>query len=99
MPPMTIEQFRRSLSATQPPDLAPLLRALWHDARGEWDRAHSIAQDIDDGAAAWVHAYLHRKEGDPGNAAYWYRLARQPVATEPLDAEWTRIVTTLLEET
>ena len=96
---MTIEQFRRSLSGAQPPDLAPLLRALWHDARGDWERAHSITQDIDDDSASWVHAYLHRKEGDPGNAAYWYRRARKPVATDPLDDEWSRIVSALLEPT
>ena len=97
MPQMTIEQFRRSLADAQPPDLAPLLRALWHDARGDWERAHSIAQDIDDDSASWVHAYLHRKEGDQGNAAYWYRRARKPVATDSLDDEWARIVMALLD--
>ena len=99
MPRMTIEQFRRSLSDAQPPDLAPLLQALWHDAGGDWERAHAITQDIDDDSASWVHAYLHRKEGDPGNAAYWYRRARKPVATDPLDDEWARIVLALLEQT
>jgi len=97
MPQMTIEQFRRSLAGAQPPDLAPLLRALWHDASGDWERAHSIAQDIDDDSASWVHAYLHRKEGDQGNAAYWYRRARKPVATDSLDDEWARIVMALLD--
>jgi hypothetical protein len=93
---MTLDEFRATLSGSRPPDVPPLLRALWHDAKGDWDRAHTIAQDIDDAAAAWVHAYLHRKEGDPGNAAYWYRHARRPVATDSLDAEWSRIVAALL---
>ena len=74
----------------------PLLHALWHDARGDWNKAHEIAQDVDDEAGAWVHAYLHRKENDLGNAAYWYRRARKPVATDSLAAEWERIAQFLL---
>jgi len=93
---MTLADFKATLSATEPPDVARLLQALWHDARGNWDRAHQIAQDVDDKSAAWVHAYLHRKEGDAGNAAYWYRHADQPVAGDPLDAEWDRIAGALL---
>jgi hypothetical protein len=93
---MTLADFKATLSATEPPDVAPLLQALWHDARGNWDRAHQIAQDVDDKSGAWVHAYLHRKEGDAGNAAYWYRHAGQPVAGEPLDTEWDRIAGALL---
>jgi hypothetical protein len=55
-----------------------------------------VAQEIDDESGAWIHAYLHRKEGDAENAAYWYRRARQPIASGSLDAEWTRITTALL---
>lgn len=91
---MTYDEFRASLSAAHPPAGAgPLLEALWHDARGDWDRAHAIAQDVPgaDGGAA-VHAYLHRKEGDAGYAAYWYRRAGRTVATDGLDAEWERLV-------
>ena len=85
------------LKALRSPDeLAPPLKALWHDARGDWDAAHRVAQDIDDDTGAWIHAYLHRKEGDPGNAAYWYRRARKPVASGSLDAEWDEIATALL---
>jgi hypothetical protein len=94
---VTVDEFRATLAAHHPPLVSPLLRALWHDARGDWDGAHSIAQDIDDAGAAWVHAYLHRKEGDLGNAAYWYRRADRPVATDPLETEWVRIVAALLE--
>ena len=93
---MTLDAFKATLSSATPPAVAPLLVALWHDARGEWDAAHQVAQDIDDKSGAWVHAYLHRKEGDPGNAAYWYRRADQAIATDSLDDEWARIVVALL---
>lgn len=93
---MTVHEFRDSLSSETPPALPPLLLALWHDARGEWEKAHSLAQDVDNPAGAWVHAYLHRKEGDLSNASYWYRRANQPIAKDGLDAEWTRIVSALL---
>ena len=69
---MTCEEFKKSLSDTSPPAVPALLLALWHDARGDWDRAHALAQEVDDAPGAWVHAYLHRKEGDLGNAGYWY---------------------------
>lgn len=94
---MTIEEFKLTLTKESPPaGVSPALQALWHDARGRWDEAHKIAQDIEDTTGAWVHAYLHRKEGDLNNAGYWYRQARQPVARDPLETEWTRIVTALL---
>jgi hypothetical protein len=93
---MTFEEFNATLSASDPPDGPPLLKALWHDANGDWQRAHEIAQEVEDASGAWVHAYLHRKEGDLGNAGYWYRRARQPIATDSLDEEWARIVMALL---
>jgi hypothetical protein len=94
---MTIEEFERSLtSATPPAGLSAPLAALWYDARGDWNRAHSIAQDVEDATGAWVHAYLHRKEGDQGNAAYWYRHAGRAPATGTLEEEWRQITRTLL---
>jgi len=97
---MTFEEFKASTkSATEPAEIAALpgpLRALWHDARGDWDGAHVHVQDDKGSDAAWVHAYLHRKEGDDGNAAYWYMRARQPVASGSLDAEWNEIAQQLL---
>jgi hypothetical protein len=94
---MTFIEFRDSTKNAEPPDgLAPALLALWHDARGDWETAHNTAQDIPDPTGAWIHAYLHRKEGDLSNAAYWYRRARQPEAQDSLDAEWERIATALV---
>ena len=93
---MTFEAFRNTLSDANPPAVTPALIALWHDARGDWDKAHQVAQDVDDETGAWVHAYLHRKEGDLSNAAYWYRRAHQPIAADSLEQEWARIVSALL---
>ena len=90
---MTIDDLKTSANAAA---LPPLLRALWHDARSEWDAAHQLAQTVDDADGAWVHAYLHRKEGDAGNAEYWYRRANQPIPTESLSEEWQRIAAALL---
>jgi hypothetical protein len=89
--------FRASLRDAAPePSLSPPLAALWWAAKGNWDKAHQIVQDESTAEAAWVHAYLHRVEGDLGNAGYWYRQAGQPVAKDALDAEWDRIVSALL---
>jgi hypothetical protein len=96
---MTLEQFRETLKDSTPPDVSDALRALWYDGRRDWDRAHSVAQDLHTEAGSWVHAYLHRKEGDQGNAAYWYRRAGKPIASGPLEAEWEAIASALLDET
>ena len=94
---MDMETFEMSLEQPAPPaGLPDLLRALWHERRGNWDRAHDIAQDVPTADGAWVHAYLHRREGDQSNAAYWYRQARKPVERGDLDAEWRAIVEALL---
>lgn len=69
---------------------------MWEDAKGNWSAAHLIAQEIEDETGSWIHAYLHRKEGDLGNAGYWYRRAKQPTAHDTLEEEWTRIVSRLL---
>jgi hypothetical protein len=96
---MTLADLKATLTFSTPPlDLSPAVVALWHDAKGDWDAAHRVAQDIDDADGAWVHAYLHRKECDTGNAAYWYHRARQPVAHDALGDEWDRIASALLRE-
>jgi hypothetical protein len=94
---MTLDQFNATLAEHVAPEaLSPALRALWEDAKGNWEAAHRIAQDIDDRTGAWIHAYLHRKEGDIGNAGYWYRRASRPAAEDSLEEEWARIVSALL---
>jgi hypothetical protein len=93
---VTLGEFRATLADAEPPAVAPLLRALWHAGRGEWDHAHAIAQDDETEAGAWVHAYLHRQEGDISNAKYWYERARQTPATQSFSAEWNRIAAALL---
>jgi len=94
---MTFGEFKDSTKKAEPPaGLAPPLLALWHDARGNWEAAHNIAQEIPDPTGAWIHAYLHRKEGDLTNAGYWYRRARQPEASDSLEAEWERIAESLI---
>jgi hypothetical protein len=92
-----LADFRASLSDTAPAaGLEPPLSALWWAANGQWDQAHKIVQDEASREAAWVHAYLHRVEGDLGNAGYWYRQAGQPAAKDSLETEWERIVSALL---
>lgn len=94
---MDIASFKDSLKADAPPaGLSPLLEALWHDAKGDWDKAHKLAQDQDDEAGAWVHAYLHRVEGDESNAGYWYRRAGKPHCAAPLEQEWEELVAALV---
>jgi hypothetical protein len=89
--------FRASLLVAAPAlALSPPLAALWWAAKGDWDAAHKIVQDEETPDAAWVHAYLHRVEGDLGNAGYWYRRADKPEAKDSLEAEWERIVSALL---
>jgi hypothetical protein len=96
---MNLAAFRQSLAHPTPPaGLSPALEALWHDAHGDFDRAHDLAQSDEGGRGDWVHAYLHRKEGDSGNASYWYRRAGKPISRETLDAEWEAIARALLAE-
>jgi hypothetical protein len=96
---MTTADFKSSLSgAAPPPSVALPLAALWWAAKGDWTKAHAIAQDDGGVDAAWVHAYLHRVEGDLGNAGYWYRRACRPVATGSVEAEWEQMVSTMLDQ-
>lgn len=97
---MTLEQFRDTLSRDEPPrQLSVALLALWWDAKNNWKQAHDVAGQDEGPAAAWVHAYLHRKEGDPANAGYWYRRANRSPASGPLEPEWVEIARSLLAGT
>jgi hypothetical protein len=94
---MDLAAFRRSLDeAAPPPGLTLALQGLWWDAKGDWDRAHACAMDQDDAPGAALHAYLHRKEGDLGNARYWYSRAGRPPAAGDLAAEWHALAAELL---
>ena len=93
---MDIAAFKAAVSP--PPGASVPLQALWHAAKGDWDKAHSLVMDDESSEAAWVHAYLHRVEGDLGNAGYWYRRAGKPVAKASLDAEWAEISAALLAQ-
>jgi hypothetical protein len=93
---MDIDSLRHSLAETSPPAaLSPPLAALWWDAKGNWDKAHACVDSEDGADAAWAHAYLHRKEGDLGNAGYWYRRAGRPMSSASLDEEWAEIAAAL----
>jgi len=94
---MSFEEFQRTIGPAAPPaGLSRPLLALWHDARGDWSRAHECAQQEPGRDGAWVHAYLHRKEGDAANAGYWYARSGRPVAGIPLAGEWEAIARELL---
>ncbi len=94
---MDVHGFRATLGAAEPPaGLSPALQALWWDAKGDWNRAHDCTQADEGRAGSWVHAYLHRKEGDLSNAGYWYRRAGHERPDTGLDAEWAAIAAALL---
>jgi hypothetical protein len=95
---MSFAGFGQSVAndAVPPSGLDAPLQALWLDARGDWARAHELAQVAGGRDGAWVHAYLHRKEGDEANASYWYGRAGRPAATGELAAEWRAIARELL---
>ena len=96
---MTLEDFKASLADTTPPDgLSAALLGLWHQGRGDWTLAHETVQADKGDAAAWVHAHLHRVEGDEANAGYWFRRAGKPHTKGPLPQEWAEMATTLLAD-
>ena len=98
---MSFEELQRTIASetSAPAGLSAALEALWHDARGDWEQAHTCAQDDHSRDGSWVHAYLHRKEGDRGNAGYWYSRAGRtmPAAGVSLETEWATIARELLE--
>lgn len=94
---MTFDEFSESLTASAPPPgLSAALVALWWDARGDWTAGHDHLQNDATSDGAWVHAYLHRKEGDLPNAGYWYRRAGKPTGSGDLSAERDAIARALL---
>ena len=94
---MKLEEFKATLALDAPPQgLSVAVQALWYVANNDWDRAHKLAQNQGDGVGAWVHAHLHRVEGDLRNAGYWYRRADRPECAESLEAEWDDIAAAIL---
>ena len=95
---MTIDEFTQLMERQEkcPSCLPSALQALWYDKKGDWDKAHQIVQNASDTYSAWVHAYLHRKEGDLFNARHWYKRSGQPECKEDLHQEWEQIATNLL---
>jgi hypothetical protein len=97
---MSFAEFEQSIArdVTPPATASGALQALWHDARGDWNQAHTCAQEDGGAEGAWVHAYLHRKEGDVANAGYWYAHAGRPkpATSVALEAEWAEIARALL---
>ena len=97
---MSFAEFQHSIAADAQPvaDWSGAVQALWHDARGDWEKAHDCAQEDHGRAGSWVHAYLHRKEGDLGNAGYWYARAGRSVPAKDvtLETEWAAIVSALV---
>ena len=95
---MTLSEFKRSLSKTKsPPGLTPALAGLWWAAKGDWDKAHQLVMEEDGKDCAWVHAYLHRVEGDLANARYWYKRAGKPAGSGAPEDEWAAIARAALE--
>lgn len=95
---MTLNELTQIIEQQSPKSLSGALQALWYANQGEWDKAHEIVQNASDADSAWVHAYLHRQEGDLSNARYWYRRSGKPEAKVSLQQEWEQIARELLQQ-
>lgn len=96
---MNFEEFKTSLSSAQPPEkISHYLKALWYAGRDDWEASHNIAQEIHDKNGSWIHAYLHRVEGDTFNANYWYNKAGRRMPGYSLQQEWEEIVAALVTD-
>ena len=94
---MTFAEFNDSLKNEKPPSsISAELKAMWYDGKGDWEMSHNIAQDIHTTSGSWIHAYLHRKEGDNGNASYWYSRAGKKMPVYSLEQEWKELVSVFL---
>ena len=94
---MKFEEFKTSMENALPPKgITASLAALWYAGKGDWEQAHAIAQDVPTREGSWVHAYLHRVEGDQWNANYWYNRAGKTMPAAGVEQEWAEIVKALL---
>ena len=87
---MTLSEFKDSIQNNELPSHL-ILQSLFYDAQGDWERAHDLVNDLSDPDSSWVHAYLHRKEGDLWNARYWYRRCGKEESDKSLDEEWNEL--------
>jgi len=94
---MTPEEFKSTSTPSSISSMPNNLKAMWYDAQGNWNKAHDIAQEIHNEDGAWIHAYLHRKEGDEGNASYWYSRAKRKMPSYDLGQEWEEITSFFLK--
>ena len=93
MKPKTYKEFEATLNQYAPPEAwSKPLRSLWYDAKGDWESSHDIAQELRSPMGSWIHAYLHRKEGDKWNAGYWYGRADKPFPEYSFDEELRELV-------
>jgi hypothetical protein len=98
MKPSNYTEFQNTLDLDSPPThWTEGLQSLWHDAKGDWVASHNIAQDMHSPLGSWIHAYLHRKEGDEWNAGYWYRQANRPFSSLSFEEELKEIVEFVLD--
>jgi hypothetical protein len=96
---MDFDGFKTSMQQqVMPSSLSLELQSLWHDGLNDWNKAHDIAQDIPHTNGSWIHAYLHRKEGDKWNANYWYQKAGKPMPSYSLEKEWEELVRYFLKQ-
>jgi hypothetical protein len=95
---ITIQNFKNSIQSGElPSGIPPHIQALWHDGRGDWEKAHSLIDHLDDPVSSHIHAYLHRKEGDTWNADYWYRKAGKSRPDFSLEQEWEHLLSLYLD--
>ncbi|MEM9647887.1 MAG: hypothetical protein AAF969_05355 [Bacteroidota bacterium] len=96
--PNNYEQFQETLAHSSPPEnWSEALRALWYAAKDDWNASHNIAQDLHTQMGSWIHAYLHRQEGDEWNAGYWYRQAGEPFPNKSLEDELQHLIEVVLK--
>lgn len=95
--PKNYDEFLQTLEIEVPHSNWPeALKSLWYDAKGNWVASHDIAQDMHNAMGSWIHAYLHRKEGDDFNAGYWYRQAGKTFPNSTLEEEHRKMVLSLI---
>ena len=96
-PPHTLKRNSKASVGKEelPNEISSPIEVICYRGKGNWEEAQRLVQSDNSPNGSWVHAYLHRVEGDLGNAAYWYRMADEAVCNSGLDEEWVEIVAEL----